>query len=37
MARWPRYAWTTLFTYLIVFGGFPLLCVLAYGFVRGWF
>lgn len=36
MARWPRHVWTTLFTYLAVFLGFPLLCWLAYAWVRGW-
>jgi hypothetical protein len=36
MARWPRQTWTTLFTYLAVFLLFPLLCLLAYVFVRGW-
>lgn len=36
MARWPRHVWTTLFTYLAIFGGFPLLCWLAYAWVRGW-
>ena len=35
MARWPRRHWITLFTYLAVFVGFPLLCWLAYLFVRG--
>lgn len=37
MARWPRNYWTTLYTYLVIFIGFPVLCLLAYGFVRGWF
>ena len=36
MARWPRHVWTTIFTYLTVFIGFPLLCILAYAYVRGW-
>lgn len=36
MARWPRHAWTTIFTYLAVFLLFPLLCLLAYAWVRGW-
>jgi hypothetical protein len=36
MARWPRHSWTTLFTYLSVFLLFPLLCLLAYAWVRGW-
>ena len=37
MARWPRHTWTTIFTYGLIFLIFPLLCLLAYGFVRGWF
>jgi hypothetical protein len=37
MARWPQHAWTTIFTYLAVFLGFPLLGLLAYAWVRGWF
>ena len=37
MARWPRRAWTTLFTYATIFLLFPLLCFLAYAWVRGWF
>lgn len=36
MARWPRHAWTTLFTYGTIFLGFPLLCLLAYAWVNGW-
>lgn len=36
MARWPQHAWTTLFTYAAVFILFPLCCLLAYGWVRGW-
>ena len=36
MARWPRQTWTTLFTYLTVFLLFPVLCLLAYAWVRGW-
>jgi len=36
MARWPRHAWTTVFTYAAVFALFPLLCWLAYAWVRGW-
>jgi len=36
MARWPRRLWTTLFTYGMIFVLFPLLCLLAYAFVRGW-
>ncbi|QDT75356.1 hypothetical protein I41_45660 [Lacipirellula limnantheis] len=35
MARWPRHFWTTLFTYGIIFIGFPVLCWLAYTWVRG--
>lgn len=37
MARWPRHSWTTLFTYALIFAGFPLLCLLAYAWVQGWF
>ncbi len=37
MARWPRRTWTTLLTYAIIFVGFPLLCLLAYAWVQGWF
>jgi hypothetical protein len=37
MARWPRHVWTTIVTYLTIFGLFPLLCVLAWAYVRGWF
>ena len=36
MARWPKHIWTTLFTYGLIFVGFPLLCLLALAFVRGW-
>jgi hypothetical protein len=36
MARWPRHAWTTLFTYGTMFLLFSVLCWLAYAFVRGW-
>lgn len=36
MARWPRHAWTTFFTYGAVFVLFPVLCWLAYAFVQGW-
>jgi hypothetical protein len=35
MARWPRHVWTTIFTYGTVFVLFPLLCWLAYAWVRG--
>ena len=35
MARWPRHAWTTLFTYAIIFVGFPTLCLLFWMWVRG--
>ena len=37
MARWPRHTWTSIYTYATVFLLFPLLCLLAYGWVRGWF
>jgi hypothetical protein len=37
MARWPRHTWTSIYTYASVFVLFPLLCLLAYGWVRGWF
>jgi len=33
MARWPRHAWTTVFTYAAIFVLFPVLCYLAYRFV----
>jgi hypothetical protein len=36
MARWPRHVWTSIFTYATVFVLFPLLCLLAYAWVRGW-
>jgi hypothetical protein len=36
MARWPRHVWTTIFTYGLIFVGFPLLCWLAYAWVHGW-
>ena len=36
MARWPRHVWTSIFTYGTVFVLFPLLCLLAHGWVRGW-
>ena len=36
MARWPRHVWTSIFTYATVFVLFPLLCWLAYAWVRGW-
>jgi hypothetical protein len=35
MARWPHSTWTTIFTYAAIFLLFPLLCYLAYRFVRG--
>jgi len=35
MARWPRHVWTTVFTYATIFVLFPLLCLLAYAWVRG--
>jgi hypothetical protein len=37
MARWPRNVWTTIFTYAAVFILFPILCLLAYAWVQGWF
>ena len=36
MARWPRHFWTTVFTYGVMFVLFPILCYLAYAWVRGW-
>lgn len=36
MARWPQHTWTTWVTYGLIFILFPLLCVLAYAYVRGW-
>jgi hypothetical protein len=36
MARWPRHVWTSIFTYATVFVLFPLLCLLAYAWVKGW-
>lgn len=36
MARWPRRTWIAVFTYAAVFILFPLGCVLAYAWVRGW-
>jgi hypothetical protein len=35
MARWPQHVWTTIFTYVLIFVVFPLLCVLAVLWVRG--
>jgi len=35
MARWPRHTWTSIFTYVVMFILFPLLCYLAYRWVRG--
>lgn len=35
MARWPLRTWTTMVTYGLIFAGFPLLCWLAWAFVRG--
>lgn len=35
MARWPEHAWTTIFTYGLIFIGFPLLCLLLWQWVRG--
>jgi hypothetical protein len=34
MARWPQRLWTTLFTYTVIFVGFPLLAWLLYRWVR---
>ena len=36
MARWPRHVWTSIFTYGLIFIGFPLLCFLAYAWVQQW-
>jgi hypothetical protein len=36
MARWPLRTWTTIFTYVLIFVGFPVLCLLAVAYVRGW-
>jgi hypothetical protein len=35
MARWPTNLWTTLFTYGVIFVGFPLLALLFWWWVRG--
>jgi hypothetical protein len=35
MARWPHHVWTTLFTYTVIFIGFPLLCLVLWRWVRG--
>ena len=35
MARWPTHVWTTLFTYGVIFIGFPLFCLLFWVWVRG--
>jgi hypothetical protein len=35
MARWPHHVWTTLFTYGVIFIGFPLLAFLLWAWVRG--
>ena len=35
MARWPRTVWTSIYTYAVVFLLFPLLCAVAYAWVRG--
>jgi hypothetical protein len=35
MARWPRHVWTTIFTYGVIFGGFPLLGFVFWMWVRG--
>jgi hypothetical protein len=34
MAQWPDNRFTTWLTYLIVFVGFPLLCLLSWWWVR---
>lgn len=34
MARWPRRTRTTIVTYALIFIGFPVLCYLAYVWVR---
>lgn len=34
MARWPNNLWTTLFTYGLIFIGFPLLALLLWRWVR---
>jgi len=35
MARWPQHIWTTLFTYTVIFFGFPLLAFALWRWVRG--
>jgi hypothetical protein len=35
MARWPQHIWTTLFTYTVIFVGFPLLAFALWKWVRG--
>ena len=35
MARWPRHTWTSIFTYTVILVMFPILCYLAYAWVRG--
>ncbi|ADB18574.1 hypothetical protein Psta_3920 [Pirellula staleyi DSM 6068] len=35
MARWPRNTWTSIFTYGTIFLMFPILCYLAYAYVKG--
>jgi len=35
MARWPKHLWTTLFTYGVIFVGFPLIAFLLWAWVRG--
>ena len=37
MARWPRQQRMTVFTYATIFLLFPLLSLLAYAYVQGWF
>jgi hypothetical protein len=35
MARWPRNLWSTVATYAAIFILLPMLCYLAYAWVRG--
>ncbi len=34
MARWPEHLWTTVFTYTVIFVGFPVLAFLLWWWVR---
>jgi hypothetical protein len=34
MARWPHHVWTTIFTYGVIFAGFPVLAYLLWAWVR---